>query len=215
VEAITLKTSDNITIVGDHYKGPEGSPGILLLHMMPSDRKSWADFANKLNEAGIGALAIDLRGHGESDGGPGGYKVFSDEEHGKSIEDVRAGFDFQKQEGHNPLFVAGASIGANLALQQLAESDGVTNAILLSPGINYRGIETLPFAKGLDSSKAVYVVAARDDDRVEGAVSQAQEIYDAISCRKEIKIFDSGGHGTDILDSHPEFMDELINWLKQ
>lgn len=210
---INLKTSDRVKIAGAHYKMPAGSPGILLLHMMAATRDSWQGFAGKLNEAGIGALAIDLRGHGESDGGPEGYKSFSDGEHQKSIEDVRAGIAFQKAEPHEPLFIAGASIGANLALQYMAENNEISRTILLSPGINYKGIETLPLAQKIKPEKQVYVVAAKDDQNVEGADKQAQEIYDALNCKKELKIFEVGGHGTDILDAHPDFMDELISWL--
>lgn len=215
LEKINLKTADGVTIAGDHYKGPEGSPGILLLHMMPSNRKSWNNFATKLNEDGIGVLTIDLRGHGESDRGPEGYKQFSDEEHRKSIEDVKTGILYQKSEGHDPQWIAGASIGANLALQCLAESNNIQKAILLSPGINYKGIETLPLAEAVESDKSVYIVAAHDDIRSAArADHQAREIYTALNCKKEIKIFETGGHGTNILNAHPDFIDVLVNWLK-
>lgn len=214
-EKVSLKTADAMNIVSDHYKGPPGSPAVLLLHMMPSGRKSWVEFAEKLNQAGFGALAIDLRGHGESEGGPDGWRNFSDDEHQKSIEDVKAGLEFQKKEGHGALSIAGASIGANLALECLVESDEVKKVILLSPGLNYKGIETLPLAKMVKPERAVYVVAARDDTRSGGPADQmAREIYDALPCKKEIKIFEEGGHGTDILNAHPEIIGELILWLK-
>ena len=102
-----LKTSDGLNIAGDHY-AVKNRPGVILLHMMPADKSSWAGFALKLNEAGFGALAIDLRGHGESDGGPDGFRDFSDEDHQKSIMDVRAAVDFQIAEGHSKIFLAGA-----------------------------------------------------------------------------------------------------------
>jgi pimeloyl-ACP methyl ester carboxylesterase len=215
LEKVTLKTSDGIAIIGDHYKVPTPSAGILLLHMMPSTKESYKDFAQRLNNAEIGVLAVDLRGHGESDKGPAGYEKFSDDEHQKSIEDVKAGINFQKTEGHVPLFVGGASIGANLALQILAESDFVTKAILLSPGLNYKGIESLPLAEKIDPEKAVYIVAAKDDSRTLGtAAEQGQQIFNVLNCRKQTQIFETGSHGTNMLDAHPEFMDDLVNWLK-
>ncbi|MCH7882836.1 alpha/beta fold hydrolase [Patescibacteria group bacterium] len=214
-EKVSLRTADGVNVVGDHYKGPSGSPAVLLLHMMPSVRKSWVEFAEKLNQAGFGALAIDLRGHGESEGGPDGWRNFSDSEHQKSIEDVKAGLEFQKKEGHGALSIAGASIGANLALEYLAESGEAIKTILLSPGLNYKGIETLPLAQMVKPERTVYVVAARDDTRSGGPADQmAREIYDALPCKKEIKIFEEGGHGTDILNAHPEIIDELTRWLK-
>ena len=215
MEKVKLTTSDNKTIIGNHYKVLPPSPGVTLLHMMPSTKESYHAFAQKLNEAGIGALAIDLRGHGESEGGPKGYESFSDEEHQKSIEDVKASIDFQKNEPHSPILIAGASIGANLALQYIASSPEVEKAILLSPGINYKGIESLPLAKKVSPKKAIYILASKDDARRLGSADQqAQEIFNALECKKEIKIFETGGHGTDILEAHPEMMDSLIEWLK-
>lgn len=215
-EKINLRTADNVNIAGDHYKGLAGSPGVLLLHMMPADKKSWAEFAKKLNKAGFGALAIDLRGHGESEGGPDGWRDFSEEEHQKSVEDVRAAVDFQISEGHSKIFLAGASIGANLALQYLAESDRVLAAVLLSAGLNYKGIETLPLVQKIDGGQGVFFIAARDDVRSGGpAEKMAQNLYDTSNGRKKIKIFDTGGHGTDLFKAHPELKDDITNWFKE
>ena len=157
-EQVELTTADGVTIAGTHYKAEPPGPGILLLHMMPAAKESWRGFAVKLNEVGIGVLAIDLRGHGESDGGPDGYRTFTDEEHQLSIEDVRAGVKYQKEEGHSPIFIAGASIGANLALNIIAEDPEIEGAILLSAGLDYRGVETSPAARKIRSDQSVYVV---------------------------------------------------------
>lgn len=215
-ERITLKTADDWTIVGDHYRGLAGSPAVLLLHMMPAVRASWKVFAEKLNAAGFGALAIDLRGHGDSDGGPDGYRAFTDEDHQRSIEDVRAAMAFQEAEGHSKFFVAGASIGASLALQRLAESEEIRAAILLSPGLAYRNIDALAAAAYVRSDQGVFIAASKDDVRASGAANeQAQKIYEALSCKKEIKIFERGGHGTTMFDAHPDLAGQLADWLKK
>lgn len=224
-ERVEFTTSDGVRIVGDYY-APEGAGrgAILLLHMMPATRQSWKSFAENLASAGFSALAIDLRGHGESiyrDDGMGNkeqleYKEFSDEEHQKSILDVGAAVEYlKKRDIGERLFLAGASIGANLALQYVAKDPDVSGAILLSAGLNYMGIETIPLAQKLGTGQSVYVVASKDDMRSGGpADEQAQKIYDSLSSKKIIKVFETGGHGTDILDSHPEFQDELVEWLK-
>jgi len=155
-----------------------------------------------------------LRGHGESDGGPDGFRGFSDEAHQKSIMDVRAAVDFQISEGHSKIFLAGASIGANLALLELSESGLISSAVLLSAGLNYRGVETLPLAGRVRPEQGVFFVAAKDD-RVKGADEMAQNLYDGSSGLKEIKIFESGGHGTDLFGAHPDLMDEIIRWFKK
>lgn len=212
---ITLLTKDHVKIVGNHFPVSTPSPGISLFHMMPAAKESYNLFAIKLQQAGVGVLTIDLRGHGESAQGPNNYKTFTDQQHQSSIGDVKASVDFQEKEGHSPLFVGGASIGANLALQILAEDERVKKAILLSPGLNYRGIETVPLAKTVAKDKEVYIVTAKDDLRSGGANDQqAQVIFNQLKCKKKIKIFEAGGHGTDIFKTHPELMDELVKWLK-
>ncbi len=103
VQKVEIITGDGIKLVGNHYKFKKGSPGISLFHMMPAAKESFDNFARKLNEAGMGVVAIDLRGHGKSQDGPEGYKSFKDEEHQRSIDDIRAAVDFQRKEVHNPL----------------------------------------------------------------------------------------------------------------
>src|SRR3989338_11429544 len=168
-EKIEFKTADGMSICASHWRGEKGSSAVLLLHMMPADRSSWDEFADKLYASGFGVLAIDLRGHGESEGGPDGFRDFSDEDHQKSIEDVRAAIAFQVAEGHSKFFVAGASIGANLALEYLSESERISAAVLLSAGLNYRGIETLPLVEKVRPEQGVLLAAAKDDVRSGGS----------------------------------------------
>ncbi|MEK7090687.1 MAG: alpha/beta fold hydrolase [Patescibacteria group bacterium] len=216
-ERVELITIDGVKISGIHYKIESPGAGILLLHMMPAAKESWRGFAAKLNEVGIGALAVDLRGHGESDGGPDGYRTFTDEEHQLSIEDVKTGLKFQNEEGHSPLFVAGASIGANLALNILAEDPEIEGAILLSAGINYRGVQTLPAAKKIRPDQSVYVIAAKDDESKHGNCGElAEDIFKALATdKKKLEVFDVGGHGTNIFWKHPDLMDRLVRWLQE
>jgi alpha-beta hydrolase superfamily lysophospholipase len=49
---------------------PEDRPrgGVVILHGAGSCKENHHDFARALRAAGFGAIALDLRGHGESDG---------------------------------------------------------------------------------------------------------------------------------------------------
>ena len=139
MEKVTLKTEDGLDIVGLYYLGPS-SKGTLLLHMMPATKESWEEFAVKLQAEGYQVLAIDLRGHGESSGGPEGFRNFSDVDHQKSMFDIDAGIEFLEKKGaaRNNLVLIGASIGANLALWSLTENKEIKMPVLLSPGLDYR-----------------------------------------------------------------------------
>ena len=220
METVRLKTKDGVEIVADYYL-PLGekqiingaSRGVLLIHMMPSDRKSWVKFAEKLQAASFPALAIDLRGHGESRGGPDGYKSFSDEEHQGSTFDVLAGAVFLRSKKVDEFHLVGASIGANLALQYLSEHPNARSAVLLSPGLDYRGLKTPEFMKKVPQTRGIFLVASEDDVY---SKDTANELASRVTLdeKHQAKIFETGGHGTALFENHPEFMDEVIAWLK-
>lgn len=210
-EAVKIKAQDGIEIAGDYYDAPSDK-GVILLHMMPADRKSWIKFALKLQTKNFKVLAIDLRGHGESQGGPDGYKNFSDIEHQSSSFDVEAAVEFLENKGAGNLYLAGASIGANLALKYLAEHSEAKSVVLLSPGLDYRGVKTVGLVKALKDDQAVFAVASEDDKYSFDSINKLFEGI-SLSDSRMIKIFKDAGHGTTIFERKPEFMDEVVGWL--
>lgn len=221
-ETVQFQTTDGVTIFGLYTHGDNpAQPAVLLSHMMPAAKESWDDFAQKLGEAGFQVLAIDLRGHGESveqmlnaKRQMLNYKKFTDEEHQKSILDLEAGVGFLKSKGVSEIHLAGASIGANLSLQYAAEHADTQSVILLSPGLDYRGVKTEPYAARLHEGQAAHYAAAGDDPYSAETVKTLHQKTPA-GVKKELKVFEHGGHGTDIFSAHPEFVEELVRWLKQ
>jgi esterase/lipase len=204
--------------MGDFYKASL-EDAALLLHMMPATKESWRDFAEKLASHNLSSCAIDLRGHGVSQDGPDGYKNFSDEDHQASIHDVEASVEWLREKGYKNICIAGASIGANLALEYAAVHHDIKKVIALSPGFNYRGVITKPLMEILDSDQSVYFVGDEDDMRSSGhsagqsASVMATELYGLKQGEKEIQLFQKSGHGTDMLIAHQDFADRLIEWL--
>jgi len=217
MKKIGFITLDGVRIVGNWFEARPGAPAVLLLHMMPAAKESWNELAERLNVAGLSALAIDLRGHGESverNGEILDYKKFNDAEHQASGKDVDAALEWLKAQGIGHVYVGGASIGANLAIEAMARHSEIAAGFLLSAGIDYHGVMTMASAQKLQARQKIYLIAAKDDERSGGPADRmAQEIFDAAASEKEIKIFDIGGHGTDIFAKHPELADELIEWL--
>lgn len=215
---VSFQTEDGVTIVADYYKA-DLSIGhtILALHMMPTDRSSWKEFAEKANQAGYNVLAIDMRGHGESiQKGEEklNFEQFSDEQHRGTIKDIDAGVEFLTKEGveNNNLSIIGASIGANLALNYLKLNHNIFTAVLMSPGLNYRGIELDKVASDLSSSQAIMLITGSKDEYPNDTVQKLQSI---IPGRSEIIVLPSEEHGTNLFKDHPKLIIRILSWLNE
>lgn len=211
-------TSDGVRIVGDYYSPKkETKKAVLLLHMMPADRSSWKGLAGELVRYGFSVLAIDLRGHGNSmktvEGKELDYKQFTDGQHQESIKDVEAAADFLiKQKGfkRENILLAGASIGANLALQYLSQNPQAGSAVLMSPGLDYRGIKTEPLMVNLAPTQRVLIVAGRGD---EYAYQSSEKLYALAKVEKKLKVVNNGFHGTELFEE-AGLMEEVIDWIR-
>ena len=209
MESIFLTTKDGVKIAANYrnvdiskYQQPIG--WLVLIHMMPATKESFHQLAEEFQNIGYESIAIDLRGHGESDKGS------------ESILDLEIAVDYLvKNRGakSDKISFIGASIGANLSLQYISEHSEFKTAILLSPGLNYRGIKTEPMVKNLKAGQKVFFVSARDDgDNAE----ENQKLYDLTpeNVINKIKIYRTGGHGTDILENQAELVTELVKFIK-
>lgn len=210
-----------IKIVGNYWEGNEAK-AIILIHMMPATKESWNEFAGKLNEKGWHVLAIDLRGHGESieykidDTGETqklDYKKFSNADHRASIRDVESARMWLETKGiaTRNIYIGGASVGANLTLQYLGEHSEAPAGFLLSPGLDYKGLKPDEIITLLKDSQRIYLLAAEDDSYSADSVKALNKIGEV---KKFLKVYESGGHGTNLFAAHPELMNELVEWLE-
>lgn len=216
VKKINLKTADGVKIVGNFYKTEnQESPAVILLHMLPSKKEGWDEFAKLLNFNGFQCLAIDLRGHGESEAGPDGFITFNDNEHKASIYDVECAVKFftDRLVPFEKISFIGASIGANLSLQFQSQNQEIKASVLLSPGLDYKGIAIENMAKKISDEQSIFLVAGGNND--EYSTETVRKIYGMLhSKNKEIVVFKNAGHGTTIFKEEPELMNQIISWLK-
>jgi pimeloyl-ACP methyl ester carboxylesterase len=106
--------------------GGDGPP-VVLLHGLASNCRIWDGVAGALAAAGLRAVALDQRGHGESEQPSGGYGFASV---GRDLEAALAALGVDR-----PL-LAGHSWGGNVALQYAAdrEADAVAGVALVDGG---------------------------------------------------------------------------------
>lgn len=218
-ERITFFSADEVEIVGNWVTAPTTLGVVLLMHMMPADRTSWAGFQALLASKGLASLAIDLRGHGESlnskESGKLDYKLFGDEEHQSSLQDAIGAVDWIRRRGFERarIAVCGASIGANLAVQLLLEEPEISGAALLSPGRNYHGTNAVSDVGSVLPTQSLWVAASEGDDQESFEASKALSEAAAVE-RKAFVPLKNAGHGTRILENQPKLAEDLSVWLK-
>lgn len=215
IKKISFITKDGVTIVANYYISENAKYAGILIHQRPLTKESFDNLAKFLQKEGYALVAIDLRGHGESSESIFGkldYNKFTPEEEQKSIIDLEAASLFLEREGFlkSRQFLIGASIGANLGFQFLSENPEVKAVVLLSPGLNYRGVVLEKFRKeGL--GKKIFVVSALDDpEAVQGGRALKNWYSDAYYLE-----YPSGGHGTNLLKTQPDLAEKILLWLRE
>ena len=131
---IELAAAGGVTLRGDAW-GSGDAPPVLLLHGGGQTRHSWAGTGRRLAREGWRALALDLRGHGESDWSPDG--VYGVEVFLADLLAVLRGMP------ELPVLV-GASLGGWLSLLAEGESEArVCRALVIvdvAPRLEPRGV---------------------------------------------------------------------------
>jgi alpha-beta hydrolase superfamily lysophospholipase len=181
--------------------------------MMPATKESWDSIAGKLLQRGYASLAFDQRGHGESTmGGTLDYKTFTPEQQQQKRLDLEAALVWTREQGFDEAhtILIGASIGANLAIRALAEHASLPFAIALSPGLDYRGVKTDDVITSIRSNQKVVLVASGDDDRPSwDSVHELHRLNPSTILIERHGL----GHGTNMTDADPSFVDELFSHL--
>lgn len=217
METTRFETQDGVTLVGDVYR-PTASPkgGVLLIHMLPADRSSWQEFGSLLAERGYLALAIDLRGHGESTSQGTttlDFQTFSDAEHQQSSLDVEAATTWLLDQGIplSRIGLVGASIGANLALEKIAKTPEIRWAVLLSPGLVYKGLATPPLLERLRPTQRLLLVASQDDPYAYQTITDLAALSPGETRLRQLA---GAGHGTTMWEQQPSELEATLNWIE-
>lgn len=206
-ERVTFMTDSGLEISGKIYRPAEGEPpwpGVLLLHMIYAQRQDWADFAKYLTQNGLVALAIDLRGHGET-GGEMDWGLAR-----QDLNQVWKSFGQLPGVDPNKMAVIGASMGANMAILLGADQPGVRALGLLSPGVNYYMVQT-PKPLAEYGERPVLIIASQEDSY---AASSAEELLKYARGEAHLEMFEGIGHGTQMLTNQPDLASLILEWLR-
>tara|TARA_Y100000310_G_scaffold78025_1_gene74653 strand:- start:1577 stop:2290 length:714 start_codon:yes stop_codon:yes gene_type:complete len=202
---LTLTTKDETIIKADFYP-EETNKGIVLLHMYKNKKESWKFFIEDLRKEGYNVLALDFRGHGESDLD---VEEFKEEDFNKMILDVEAAFDYLGENNIIYISIIGASIGANVGLNFAAQDPRIRNLVLLSPGLDYRGIKTSESIK--DYNRPLLIISGGLDTY---SWESSNTLFDSSPSKIKLEPYETDLHGTELLKNTPEAKELIIKWIK-
>ena len=194
---VSLPSADGTTLAAQIYEASSRpAPGVVLVHMLSRSKADWDDIAEQLEGTGITALAIDLRGHG---GSGGSAATLTD-----MTQDVRAAvrwLSMRPSVRPDAIGVAGASLGANLAL-----------LAAVSPSLDYRGVRVGPDLMKRLGDKPVWLGASTEDPLAARTIREL--IADGAGVREQ-HLSPTGAHGTNLLAADKALAGALVDWLRQ
>jgi dienelactone hydrolase len=208
---VAFPASDGVRLAGRLFLpdgSAEGTPGVVLSHMLPADQRSWYPFAGRLADEGYSALTFDFRGY--CPGGVGGCSQ-GDKQISAIWQDVAGAATFLRGQGVSSVSLVGASMGGTASI--VAAGGGappagpVASVITLSAPVSMEGLSATP--ESLLSIQGTKLFVAALGDGV--AADAAQQLYREASAPKRVEIVPADGHGTDMLsESRGEEVQRLI-----
>ncbi|MEZ4515914.1 MAG: alpha/beta fold hydrolase [Chloroflexota bacterium] len=206
-ESMPVEAADGLVIQSTLYLPGSATPapGVMLLHMLGSNRAAWEQtgLVDTLLADGIAVLAVDMRGHGETGGTPD-WTLAADD-----LSRIWSAFTERPEVDATQTAVVGASIGANMALTTAAGQPDIQTAVLLSPGLDYRGVTTEDQLAAY-GDRPLFIVASSEDSY---AASSSRTLAELGGASVQLEMFDGAGHGTAMFAREPGLNDLISEWL--
>ena len=213
---VTVTTVDDVAIRGTFYAAEKPGPGVLLIHMCRGDvdRATWSEVARQLANSGVHALAIDLRGYGESAGGEPPFTTmanFISFWRTTGMHDIDAGMKYlTRQPGVNAevIGVGGASCGVFMGIEAAAHYPNIVALALLSGPFDAEAASQLA---GL-GNVPVLGAASEDDGR---AYEAMKRVFQATPHPGSRNIqYKGDAHGTDMFQTAADLQQEITDWFR-
>jgi pyridoxine 5-phosphate synthase len=215
---VSFSSGDGVTIAGEFYeasarpssaapRADDKAPAVLLVHMLSRTHADWGGLPERIRDVGITALAIDLRGHGQSSGSAQDLKAM--------VGDVRAAalwLSARPNVRGDQIAIVGASLGASLALLAAVDVAQARALALLSPSLDYRGLRTDTALIKRLGARSIWL-AASDQDPL--ALRSVRDIAAEPTGPREQHVSSALAHGTVLLDKDGDLARALVDWLRR
>ena len=204
---VELTTRDGVVLKSTYYPSEtikSNAPGLILLHMVRSNKESWETFAKAAQQAGYAVLVPDLRGHGENE-----EKNFNYIQMDQDVEAAISWMINRPEIDNDKIGIAGASIGGNLGLLVAGENPKVKSVVMLSPGLNYNEVISVDALANYGQRPVMFVATEKDTYSADSARTlNAQALG-----QHQLQIYPGTEHGTDILQAQAGLQPMMLSWF--
>lgn len=213
-QMLTLRTEDGVAIAAELHLPASARPvpGVILVHMLTRTHEDWQVTADRLSDAGFAVVGIDLREHGGS-GAPPTPRA-DPEDMSAGVLDVKAARVFltgRPDICSGRIGIAGAQVGASLALLEAASDPLVRSVALLSPGLDYRRLRLEAAMKKYNERPALILASTEDAY----ASRSARELSTVGAGVRDLRLVTGAGHGTVMLSRQPDLIAVLVDWFRR
>jgi hypothetical protein len=207
---VTFATRDGVQISGVlHVPAKTPAPAVVVLNMLGRTHRDWDGAAAACVEAGIAVLAVDFRpvaiaGPDSADGVSNPYASLL-----LDAEAARAYLGARPEVNPARIGMAGASLGANVAVLVAANDPSVRSLALLSVSLDYRGLKLEQALKKYASRPALLVASSEDPL----ALRSARQAVTMGEGPRELRVLSGAGHGSVMLAREPDLAAALVDWF--
>jgi len=203
---VTFRAFDGRTITGLLMEaGNRPAPAVVLVPMLGRPKDDWQSVAQRLADANITALAIDLPGLNLPSDQAALLRWHMDIRDAVAYlasrpADVRA----------NAIGLLGASLGANLAAVAAAADPAVRSIALVSPSLDYRGVRIETPMRQYGARSAILMASLHDPY----AARSVRELVKDAPGPREMRWSETAGHGTVLLSRDQDLVRSLVEWFQ-
>ncbi len=201
---------------------------VVLLHAYRGSKEDWIPIIHEFFNREVAALAIDMRGHGDSTLGIDGEDLSirvrdRDEPLFNSMwQDATAAVDWLVSKGHRKdrIAILGASVGCSVAIDAARRDPELRVVGVLSPGTKYLGVDTLAHLENWDNRSLLIVSSEGEWENGAKKIKEQLELVQNESDEENFyEVWQLQGtgrevHGTRMLDRVEGIENRLLDWFE-
>jgi dienelactone hydrolase len=205
-KTVSIHAADGRTITALLFEADQRpAPAVVLVPMLGRSKDDWQAIGQKLSDANITAVAMDLR----SPALPADPKEIA-----SWPDDVRAAIAFlasRPETRAGALGVAGASLGATIGAQAAASDPRIRSLALISPSLDYRGVHIESAMRQYGTRPALLLASVHDPY----AARSARELAKDAPGPRELQWSETTAHGMLLLTQDADLVRAFVEWFQR